>query len=235
MSYLIDTAKDIQAQAKEHDSVLVAFSGGKDSLVVLDLCRRAFKRIVCFHLNLVPDLDIIRERVDDYLAPLGIECLHYPDPVAMSSLRDGLFCDELRAAADLSSLTSADLYRQASADTGIELVADGKKEADYRQRAFHLRGGRLFGWHPIQKWKKKDVLDYCKKHNITVPESHVEAGGIDLTSKSLCWLHDKHPDDFKKLLKWFPYAEAVIKRRDWFPPPASDKARGVQSRKRAAE
>ena len=38
----------------------------------------------------------------------------------------------------------------------------------------------------------------------------------NLSTPALLWLHDYHPDDFQKLLRFFPYAEAVVKRRDWY-------------------
>ena len=40
--------------------------------------------------------------------------------------------------------------------------------------------------------------------------------GVGLDHASLCWLHDSHPEDFKKLLEWYPYAEACIWHREWY-------------------
>jgi phosphoadenosine phosphosulfate reductase len=219
VSAVIRTTRQVAEKAATAETVLVAFSGGKDSLVVLDLCRRHFRHVTAFHLDLVPGLAWVRERVDDYLAGLGISVAHYLDPVVLHALRDGLFCDARPEYADLPRFSSADAYRMAAADAGvpIEYLADGKKESDYRQRAFHLRGGRLPGWHPLAKWTKADVLGYLRWAGILPPESHVEAGGIDLTRSSLLWLHDRHPADFRRVQEWFPYVEAVVKRRDWFP------------------
>lgn len=211
---LIATAKSVRAMAERHDAVLVAFSGGKDSLVVLDLCRRAFRRVACFHLEWVPGLRLTRERVGDVCDRLGVPVRYYVDPKRVDCLRAGRFCDPLPEYDRLPRLDDRDVYRLAMRDAGCEVVATGKKEADYRQRAFHLRGGRVFGWHPIQKWRKADVLAYLRCHWIAPPPTHAEAGGIDLTAASLNWLYREHPDDFARIEEMFPYVRTVVKRQE---------------------
>lgn len=47
----------IKTQSRVTDSVIVAFSGGKDSIVTLDLCSRYFKKIYSFFMYLVPNLE----------------------------------------------------------------------------------------------------------------------------------------------------------------------------------
>ncbi len=48
------TTQLLAEYAKKHDSVLVSYSGGKDSLVTLDLCTRTFKRVTAFFMYFVP-------------------------------------------------------------------------------------------------------------------------------------------------------------------------------------
>jgi hypothetical protein len=60
-------------------------------------------------------------------------------------------------------------------------------------------------------------LSYLKINNIPLPDSSGKnATGVDLSTPSILWLHDKYPDDFKKLLQFFPYAGAAVQRREYY-------------------
>jgi 3'-phosphoadenosine 5'-phosphosulfate sulfotransferase (PAPS reductase)/FAD synthetase len=212
MSVLFDTAREVRARAAEHDAVLVAFSGGKDSLAVLDLCLRAFKRVECFHFEFIAGLDVTRLRVADPLARLGVPCRYYADPKALDAYKRGVFCDPAADRDFLRVPTASEAYAAAAADAGIPLVATGKKESDFPRRGINIRHGREPGWHPIRKWHKADVVGHLAARGIPLPDAHRDAGGIDLTAGSLRWLRATHPADFARLLKWFPYAHTAIIR-----------------------
>jgi 3'-phosphoadenosine 5'-phosphosulfate sulfotransferase (PAPS reductase)/FAD synthetase len=102
-------------------------------------------------------------------------------------------------------------------DTGLKLVLTGKREADFNKRKMSLRVGKSTKeMHPLAKWSKYDVLAYLKRNNIPIPDQgRKDAGGIDLTAPSLLHLHDHHPNDFQRILRYFPFAQAVVKRREF--------------------
>ena len=56
----------IKTQAKVTSSVIVAFSGGKESIVTLDLCFRYFKKVVPFFMYICPDLSFQNKTIEWY-------------------------------------------------------------------------------------------------------------------------------------------------------------------------
>lgn len=226
-----DTMRQLRLLREQHEAVLVAFSGGKDSLVVLDLCKRTFPTVVCFFMYFVPGLRVCEDQLEAARQRWGIEILRYPHWAMVNALREGIYCPNGPEWDNVSKLTVGDVYRIAAQDTGISLIATGCKGTDFWQRRQMIRSGKLPGVHPLEKWKKADVLAYLSINQIPLPPSFGhQTTGIDLTPPSLLWLHDNYPDDFKTLCQTFPYAQAAIYRRDWFGLPA----RKIRGRERPA-
>jgi phosphoadenosine phosphosulfate reductase len=217
-----ETSRLLQDKARQSPSVLVSFSGGKDSLACLDLCSRAFQHVVAFYMYLVPGLRHIEERMAWARDRYGVEVLYYPHWVFFKCLCAGIYCPNHHSFDDLPPVTLADIYQMVRQETGIRYIAHGGKDADglWRRRMFaNTKGKKWEGMlYPIKGWTKYDVLAYLQSRGIPVPEESQAAtrAGVDLSTPSLLWLHDKHPDDFRRLCRWFPYAEAVVKRRDWY-------------------
>ncbi|MEN6636079.1 MAG: hypothetical protein ABFC56_09525 [Clostridiaceae bacterium] len=218
-----DSLRLLEEHAKTHDAILVGFSGGKDSLVVLDLCCKTFKRVVAFYKWLVPGLPLIERQLDIARTRYGVQVLQYPHHCFFDAMREGVFCN---AAPELEGveISLENSFAWPRADTGIELVATGMKASDgLKRRQFfaNIHSSDSPVWKnlvlPIEHWKKFDVLTYLKVNGIPLPPSEKGAvtSGVDLTVESILWLHDKYPEDFKLLLKWFPYAMAVVKRREF--------------------
>jgi 3'-phosphoadenosine 5'-phosphosulfate sulfotransferase (PAPS reductase)/FAD synthetase len=215
------TLKTLRDKAKVSDSCLVAFSGGKDSLAVLDLCRRTFKRVVCFHMYFIPGLKCMEAAMEAAKERFEVEVLYYPHWILFKALRGGVFCNEGLHKESMPDFSLHDIYLWAMKETGVPLLATGAKKADslWRRRYFYLaRNWEKEGvFYPVKEWMKRDVLAYLSARKIPLPDSEAgTATGLDLTTSSLLWLHDRHPDDFKKLCQWFPYAEAVVWRRRFY-------------------
>ena len=218
------TFRRLEDAAKLHRRVLVGFSGGKDSLAVLDLCSKFFPEVVGFFKYTVPGLEVCEKQMRWAKERYGVEVAQFPTINTMLALQNGDWCD----ATDLGLEDDYPLkasFKHAQNLTSTQLIATGMKDADgLKRRQFfaNIRDGGDTFWHdvihPLKDWRKKDVLDYLKVNKIPIPDSEPGAvtSGVGLDHGSLCWLHDRHPEDFKRLLKWFPYAEAAIKRREWF-------------------
>ena len=225
MSVYQDTITQLKALAQRSPQILVAYSGGKDSLVVMDLCAKLFKQVGAFYFYTVPGLEVIDKWMRFAKTRWNIEPVQLPHFRRLAAMKNGLWCDVVQAFDRIPEFGLREAYAFAMDQTGIGMMATGMKNADglpRRQFFANIRDGGDDLWarvhHPLKFWRKKDILDYLTVHSIPIPDSNKGAvtSGVGLDHDSLCWLHDSYPEDFKKLLKWFPYADSVIKRREWF-------------------
>jgi phosphoadenosine phosphosulfate reductase len=214
-----DTLRILNDRARVSDSCLVAFSGGKDSLVTLDLCRRSFRRVVCFFMYFVPGLKVIDDQMKYAKDRWGVEMLYYPHQDFFRALQEGTFGRGAGAGVELPELTLRQIYDWALLDTGIQQIATGAKASDGMARRRFFKNTESWDdiFYPLKGWLKQDVLAYCRVQNIPVPQTHQgTTTGVGLSTRSLCWLHDSHPEDFATLCSWFPFAPAVIARRQFY-------------------
>ena len=215
-----DTLDLLREKREETDTILVAFSGGKDSLVCLDLCCRIFPVVKCFFMHFVPNLKCTEDSLDYARVRWKVNIAQYPHWVLIKCLKDGIYCDQGHQQDNLPDWTLRDVYDLARAEAGCKYIVNGAKDADslWRRRFFNTTKGWTDMVYPIRKWNKMDVLAYCKVRQIPVPKlsTTASATGVDLSTPSLLFLHQHYPEDFQRLLKWFPYAEAVIKREEFY-------------------
>lgn len=219
MSLWQDTLTKLNETASREDAVLVAFSGGKDSLICLDLCRRTFKRVVCFYMYVVPGLECIEAQMQVARERWKVDIVYLPHWLLFRCLKAGTYCDESVWKDTMQDVTLKDVYSWARQVTGIKTICTGAKNSDslWRRRHFHAVRNWEAMLYPLKEWNKHHVLEYLKVNHIPVPDSEgTNATGIDLSTPSVLWLHDKHPADYQRLIKWFPYAEAIVKRRDFY-------------------
>jgi phosphoadenosine phosphosulfate reductase len=217
------TLNQLKALSLTHDAVLVAFSGGKDSLVCLDLCTRIFKRVVPFYFWFIPGLEVAKDRLALADSRWGLSILHYPHPLIFEAMREGLYTWESYKLNDLHSvkISLRESYEWVCKDTGIDLIVAGHKKADGQWRRRELTiATNIYEHvhHPLKEWNKWDVLAYCKAHQIPVPHTYAGTStSISLSPDSLEWLYTAHPEDFRRLSRIFPFAEAKVLQRRWYP------------------
>jgi len=221
MEYILfkDTFKNLEQIASKVDTICVSFSGGKDSWVCMDLCCKTFKKVFGFHMYFIPGLEVVEDQLALAEKKYGVTILQYPHWVLARNIKNSIYCDTHWKTADaIWEYNLNDLYKALVWETKAKLIAHGGKDSDSFWRRMTIKTiSADFVIYPIKKWKKFDVENYLKINGIALPDSSGKnATGVDLSTPSLLWLHDSHPKDFQKLLKFFPYAEAVIKRRDLY-------------------
>lgn len=220
MQALTQTVRDLEKAAQADHAVLVSFSGGKDSVVVLDLCVRHFRKVEVFHFHFVPGLELVEKSIRWVKETYGLEVRQYPGPGLIDALRNGFYCNNPPKSDKLPKLKVEDIYTLVRSDSGIDWIATGRKGSDGINQGRineHQKKRDRKLLFPIMHWNKFDVLAYIKSHKLPLPESDGRnSSSIDLTAPSLFWLYDHHRDDFERICTWFPYARAIIYRREWF-------------------
>jgi 3'-phosphoadenosine 5'-phosphosulfate sulfotransferase (PAPS reductase)/FAD synthetase len=219
MDIIQQTTIELQEYAKTHKSILLGFSGGKDSLVLLDLCARSFEEVVCYFLYFIPGLQFLEKRLDYARRRWGVKILYYPHWVLFGALKHGVYCDKANQFGDLKEIKMNMVYQTVMAETGINLLATGAKQSDSRWRKVYFKIAKFQNIiYPIRGWNKYDILSYLKMHDIPIPQSEAggQSSGADMSPNFLWFLYDNYPDDFKRLEEVFPYVKAIVKRREYY-------------------
>lgn len=207
-----DSIRMLQAECMKHDRVMVMLSGGKDSLTCLDLCVRVWgsKRTVGCHMWVVPGLRCIEERLDVARSRYGVEIIQVPHWLTSRWFRYGVFCFPDKKFPEVKLATVHEVARET---TGIELIAHGGKRSDgmWRRRQLAKKKEDAIVY-PVKDWSKWDILAYLKVRGLVANEKF----DPDLTASFVLMLADQYPDDYEKLLAWYPFAEVLFYRRKYY-------------------
>ena len=205
------------------DSVILFYSaGGKDSLVLLDLCAKNFKHVYCVYMYFVKNLkhnQVYLSHVNRYN---NVTLLQYPHFATSEnvSAADLTFIKEVKKC----TIKLNDIVLKARKDTGAEWVVFGWKKADSLYRNVILRT-YLFDSicektkkaYPLALWNKKQVSDYITIKQLPKPLQYGgnNSQGIGLTEDFLVWCRKFHPGDLDTILKTFPIAGKILFEYDY--------------------
>lgn len=117
----------IKTQSSVTDSVIVAFSGGKDSIVTLDLCFKYFKNVVPFFMYLVPHLEFQEKMLQWYERQYNTEIVRLPHFELSNLLKYGSFTLPHYG---VEIVTINDIYEYMRNETDFYWVAAGERCAD---------------------------------------------------------------------------------------------------------
>ncbi len=219
-----DTIAALELAKQRSDAALVSFSGGKDSLVVLDMACRTFSRVEAFFMYLVPGVRVVEDVIDESAARFGVTVHRIPHWIAFQALRTGHYCDPFEGMPDVAL---RDIYQRMIEATGVPQVLTGARgtEGVWRRREMKKTGSWSEVIYPIAGWSRMDVLSYLASRDIPLPPARGdEANGIGLSGPNVLWLYDNFREDYERVRAVFPYVEAIIRRRDWFGVGAQEQA-----------
>ncbi len=201
------------------NKVILFYSGGKDSIVLLDMLSFLFDEIHCVFMYFVDDLQH-QQHLLSYPKKYGSKVVvhKYPHWMLTTYFRDSYFRFH-RIEQNVKLLTLKDIEKHAKNQLGIDWVINGAKQSDSLQRNLMLRRLKFTSIneasqrvYPLSIWSKKDVISYIWTNRLMLPESYGigKSNGVDLTIDCLLYLKNNYPEDLTKILKIFPFAETIL-------------------------
>lgn len=218
----IEDAIDILELAKmKEPRALVALSGGKDSLVVLDLAIKVYgkKNLQFFNLEFLPGMQANEDLLAYPKKRFGInEIQKYPHEGFLRCYKNGYFTWESNQKDMLPNIGRNEMYDMIARVNKVNTVITGLKRIDQFTTALQVKWGAVYGGvvTPIYQWRTDDVLDYLKGNKIDLPDIYVKGGsrGVGISYETIKWLDEFYPEDMKVMESYFPFCRAVVFRKE---------------------
>lgn len=212
--------ESVKCQALLTDSVIVSYSGGKDSAVTLDLCCRYFKTVHVFFMYQVPGLSFQEAVLKLAEKRYGVEIYRLPHWELSHFYRTGSFC---KFDPSIPKVTITDIYAHVRQVFGAHWIAAGERAKDSVVRGAMIKKsgsvdhqrGRLY---PIAYWSKPQVLKYIEVQKIKVsPESQVLGHSFrSMAPEDMAALKKHYPDDFDRVTAAFPLIGASAAKAEMY-------------------
>lgn len=218
-----------EQMAAECDTAIVAFSTGKDSIAAWLQMRKYFKRIIPYYCYIVPGLSFVEESLRYYEDFFGCHIYRLPHRSMSRLLRAMVF----QAPPHVTKIEALELPGDEYDDGMIgELVRDcaglpdgayvgtGVRMADSPMRRIGIKTHGAINhnqkrFYPVYDWKKADLLREFDKSGVKLPIDYKLFGrtfdGIDY--RFLKPIKEHYPEDYEKILTWYPLAELELYRR----------------------
>ena len=219
----VDTIREV---AKRQKKTLLAFSTGKDAIAAWLAIREHFEEVVPYYLYLVPGLEFVDEQIAMYERFFETKITQLPHPSVHRLLNNFVFQPPQNCAviedAGLPDFDYPDIQAAMCQMHNLPkktLVADGVRAADSPMRRIAINthssiSYKQLKYHPIWDWRKADLIECFKKHNVRLGSDYKIFGrsfdGIDL--RFLLPIKKHYPKDYQKILELFPMADLEVFR-----------------------
>lgn len=214
----------------EGGPVFLAFSRGKDSHALwLQLRAEGFDEIIPVHLEMVPGLRFVEESLCYFERAFGTPIVRSPSSEMFRRLHAQVYQPPQRRrvleAGGLMLPTRRQLFERIAWERGLERmpwIFDGSRASDtMTRRTAVVRGA---AWQAAKRlcwglwdWRKQEVNDLIEASGIARAVDYDGMkrtfGGIE--APALRWVRDRYPDDYARILEWFPLADVQFVRSPW--------------------
>lgn len=213
--------------------VVLAFSNGKDSVAAwLQLHRMGFE-VYPFYQYQVPGLAFIERSLRYYEGFFGRSIMRVPDPTFYHLVVQGSYMPlHLVKAVDDTVLElrnrewdEDDLERDVRARFGLErhtMRALGWREADSFRRRMAIRRAGAFRPHlrlffPVYDWTQARMLEEIRAAGLKLPVDYRWfSRSFELKAEFVAGVEKHAPDDYARILAWFPLMGALLARRRFY-------------------
>lgn len=218
--------KDIAKRSK--GVCFLGFSHGKDSVVAYLQLRRYFKRIIPFHCASIPHMKFVDAILDYYEYEFQTRILRLMgEDLAMAMKRhiyqhpaDIDYCDlEFGEVQDYSKLDILEYLRK-EFNLPRAWCAFGVNASDSQDRRIYCNktGGKSEinkTFYPTWDWPRSEIVKALQDSGLKIaPEykySKRSIGGVPCATYNKI-IKEHFPEDFKRLLLWYPLAELKTHR-----------------------
>jgi len=205
--------KVIEAAFYDYKKCILFFSGGKDSVCVLNLLEKYYSKKDIF-LVFMPFVDGLKETelVTDMAKKQGYDIYLYQHWRYFVDKAQGSFCLPQGKPKKLS-----DVYKEVREDLGDLPIFYGAKKSDGMWRRLVTKNSKnMVNVHaPIYGWSKYEVLLHIRRNKLDyLKQEGDRISGVDLSEKYVLWAYENQPQSYQALKKEFPFLDVIIKRKE---------------------
>lgn len=200
--------------------IIVGFSGGKDSVALLDLCKRYFKDVYVFWMYFVNHC-MLQDNYFRYIEErYQVKILRVPHYELSMYYQENRYLDTSIELQQTPQIYFSDVENYVRDFFGVKWIAYGMMACESIERQAMLRNNGGIDYehaklYPLAFWNNDKVFRYLKTNNIRLPTEY------DFSTRSVSNPFDPnaqiliktyYPGDWEKVVDKFPYANAVHAR-----------------------
>jgi hypothetical protein len=230
----VEPSAEIRARLKGQ-TVLLAFSRGKDSIAAWLALRAADVNVIPYYLYGVPDLEFVDESLRYFADFFGWTCPYSSTPILQlphvslyRHLQEKVFqpperfrAIEAAAVKDMPYDQVNNFVREFYDLPEDAWVCDGVRAADSPNRRVGIKSHGAININSRQikvvwDWKIAEIRKWLDASGVQLPPDYEMFGrsldGLDY--RFLVPLKQHFPRDYARLIKWYPLAELELRRRE---------------------